>query len=324
MNAILLLLKGFIMGIANIIPGVSGGTLAIILGIYEKLIDVLSSFWKNLKKNILFVLPLLVGMGVALIAGSFVIDWGLKNFPIATTMFFVGLVIGGIPFIYMKVHKKYNVVNVIIFIIIFSLVVLISVISMNNSVSLDKLDFLLIVRLFFVGGITAATMIIPGISGSLILMNLGYYESIVEAVKNLTKLSTIGHSICVLLPFGVGVIIGLVLIAKLIKWLLRKFPVQSYFGILAFVIASIVSIIIRMDKSDFNVGELMLGILLMGIGIFITFILGWYDNNRIKNIQTVGETLVVESSSDEINNETTSEETIEENLDEKKEDVTDE
>ena len=324
MNAILLLLKGFIMGIANIIPGVSGGTLAIILGIYEKLIDVLSSFWKNLKKNILFVLPLLVGMGVALIAGSFVIDWGLKNFPIATTMFFVGLVIGGIPFIYMKVHKKYNVVNVIIFIIIFSLVVLISVISMNNSVSLDKLDFLLIVRLFFVGGITAATMIIPGISGSLILMNLGYYESIVEAVKNLTKLSTIGHSICVLLPFGVGVIIGLVLIAKLIKWLLRKFPVQSYFGILAFVIASIVSIIIRMDKSDFNVGELMLGILLMGIGIFITFILGWYDNNRIKNIQTVGETLVVESSSDEINNETTSEETIEENLDEKKEDDTDE
>ena len=130
------------------------------------------------------------------------------------------------------------------------------------------------------------------------------------------------YELIVLLPFGIGVIIGLVLIAKLIKWLLRRFPIQSYFGILAFVIASIVSIIIRMDKSDFNVGELMLGILLMGIGIFITFILGWYDNSRTKNIQTVGETLVVESSSDEINNETTSEETIEENMDEKKEDVT--
>ena len=324
MNAILLLLKGFIMGIANIIPGVSGGTLAIILGIYEKLIDVLSSFWKNLKKNILFVLPLLIGMGIALIAGSFVIDWGLKNFPIATTLFFVGLVIGGIPFIYMKVHKKYNVVNVIIFIIIFALVVLLSILAVDSNVSLDKIDFLLIVKLFFVGAITAATMIIPGISGSLVLMNMGYYESIVECVKNLTKFSSMGHSICVLLPFGIGVIIGLVLIAKLIKWLLRKFPIQSYFGILAFVIASIVSIIIRMDKSDFNIGELMLGILLMGIGIFITFILGWYDNNRTKNIQTIGEVSTIDSSSEKVIVEQNNENTNDENLDEKKEDVTDE
>ena len=324
MNAILLLLKGFIMGIANIIPGVSGGTLAIILGIYEKLIDVLSSFWKNLKKNILFVLPLLIGMGIALIAGSFVIDWGLKNFPIATTLFFVGLVIGGIPFIYMKVHKKYNVVNVIIFIIIFALVVLLSILTVDSNVSLDKIDFLLIVKLFFVGAVTAATMIIPGISGSLVLMNMGYYESIVECVKNLTKFSSMGHSICVLLPFGIGVIIGLVLIAKLIKWLLKKFPIQSYFGILAFVIASIVSIIIRMDKSDFNIGELMLGILLMGIVIFITFILGWYDNNRTKNIQTIGEVSTIDSSSEEVIVDQNNENTNDENLDEKKEDVTDE
>ncbi|MCR5461696.1 MAG: DUF368 domain-containing protein [bacterium] len=312
------------MGIANIIPGVSGGTLAIILGIYEKLIDVLSSFWKNLKKNILFVLPLLIGMGIALIAGSFVIDWGLKNFPIATTLFFVGLVIGGIPFIYMKVHKKYNVVNVIIFIIIFALVVLLSILTVGSNVSLDKIDFLLIVKLFFVGAITAATMIIPGISGSLVLMNMGYYESIVECVKNLTKISSMGHSICVLLPFGIGVIIGLVLIAKLIKWLLRKFPIQSYFGILAFVIASIVSIIIRMDKSDFNIGELMLGILLMGIGIFITFILGWYDKNRTNNNQTIGEVSTIDSSSEEVIVEQNNENTNDENSDEKKEDVTDE
>lgn len=306
MNAILLLLKGFIMGIANIIPGVSGGTLAIILGIYEKLIDVLSAFWKNLKKNILFILPLLIGMGMALIAGSFVIDWGLENFPIATTMFFVGLVIGGIPFIYMKVHKKYNVVNIIIFLVIFALVVLISVISMNNSVSLDKLNFLEIVKLFFVGVVAAATMIIPGISGSLVLMNLGYYEPVIDAIKGLTKISEMGHNICILLPLGLGVIVGLVLIAKLIKWLLKKFPVQSYFGILAFVTASIVSIIIRMDKSDFNVGEFMLGLLLMAMGMFITFMLGWYDNNRVKTIEP-NTSLELEAN---------------ENLDETKEDVT--
>ena len=329
MNAILLLLKGFIMGIANIIPGVSGGTLAIILGIYEKLIDVLSAFWKNIKKNLMFIIPILVGMGLAIICGSFVIDWGLKNFPIATTMFFVGLVIGGIPFIFMKVHKKYSFVNILIFIIIFVLVVLISVITMSNEVSLAKLDFLAILKLFGVGVVAAGTMIIPGISGSLILMNLGYYEAIIEAIKGLTKFSEMGHNICILLPFGIGVLVGLVLIAKLIKWLLKKFPVQSYFGILAFVIASIISIILRMDKSDFHVGELMLGILLMGIGIFITFILGWYDNNRVKAIEP---TPALETNSGELETNTELEgnslenDTLEteENLDEKKEDVTDE
>ena len=297
MGAILLLLKGFIMGIANIIPGVSGGTLAIILGIYEKLIDVLSSFWKNFKKNLLFILPLLVGMGIALIAGSFIIDWGLDNFPIATTMFFVGLVIGGIPFIYIKVHKKYSFLNVSIFVIIFALVILISVITMENEVSLANLNFLEIVKLFIVGMVAAATMIIPGISGSLVMMNLGYYEPIIEAIKGLTKFSQIGHNICILLPFGIGVLVGLFLIAKLIKYLLKRFPIQSYFGILAFVIASIVCIIIRMDKSDFKIGEFLLGILLMCMGMFITFILGKYDS---KNKEKITEEITCE----EIENET--------------------
>lgn len=301
MGAILLLLKGFIMGIANIIPGVSGGTLAIILGIYEKLIDVLSSFWKNFKKNLLFILPLLVGMGIALIAGSFIIDWGLDNFPIATTMFFVGLVIGGIPFIYIKVHKKYSFLNVSIFIIIFALVILISVITMEKEVSLANLNFLEIVKLFIVGMVAAATMIIPGISGSLVMMNLGYYEPIIEAIKDLTKFSQIGHNICILLPFGIGVLVGLFLIAKLIKYLLKRFPIQSYFGILAFVVASIVCIIIRMDKSDFKIGEFLLGILLMCMGMFITFILGKYDS---KNKEKITEEITCE----EIENETINEE----------------
>ncbi|MCR5307485.1 MAG: DUF368 domain-containing protein [bacterium] len=287
MKAILLLIKGFIMGIANVIPGVSGGTLAIILGIYEKLINILSCLWKNIKENLKFLVPLFLGMGIAIIAGSYVIDWGLTNFPIATTMFFIGLVIGGIPFIYIKVHKKYSILNVCIFIIIMALVILISLWSMDRTVSLNKLDFLLVLRLFCVGVIAAATMIIPGISGSLVLMNLGYYESIISAIKGLSDFSQFGHNFCVLLPFGIGVIVGLVLVARLIKWLINRFPVQSYFGILAFVIASIVSIIIGMNKTGFNVSEFALGFLLLVVGAFITFILARYD--YIKNAASEGE-----------------------------------
>ena len=316
MKAILLILKGFIMGIANIIPGVSGGTLAIILGIYEKLINILSCLWKNIKENLKFLIPLFLGMGIAIIAGSYVIDWGLTNFPIATTMFFIGLVIGGIPFIYAKVHKKYNVINVIIFLVIAAAVILISLWSMDRVISLNKIDFLLVIRLFFVGVAAAATMIIPGISGSLVLMNLGYYEGIISAIKGLTNLNQFGHNFCILLPFGIGVIVGLVLVARLIKWLLKKFPIQSYFGILAFVLASIVSIILKIDATDFVVSEFILGFVLLIGGAFVTFSLAQYDKNKAET------STIDESHNDVIEENSNSEnDTVEENEDKTKEDV---
>lgn len=276
MKAILLILKGFIMGIANIIPGVSGGTLAIILGIYEKLINILSCFWKNIKENLKFIIPLLIGVAIALIGGSYIIDWGLDKYPIATMMLFIGLVLGGIPFIYIKIHKKYSVLNVSIFIIIAAIVILISLLNTNRTVSLDNISFLLIIRLMFVGMIAAATMIIPGVSGSLTLMNLGYYEGIIKALKGLTDISQLGHNIAILLPFGIGVIIGLVLIARLIKWLLKRFPVQSYFGILGFVIASIVCMLIKIDYTNIKVGEIIVGFVLLIAGAAATFFLARY------------------------------------------------
>ncbi len=300
MKAILLILKGFIMGIANIIPGVSGGTFAIILGIYEKLINILSCFWKNIKENLKFIIPLVIGIAIALIGGSYLIDFGLDNFPIATMMLFIGLIIGGLPYIYIKVHKKYSFLNVSIFIIIAAIVILISLLNMNKTVSLDNISFLLIVKLIFVGMITAATTIIPGISGSLVLMNMGYYEGIIEAVKGLTKISQLGHNIAILLPFGIGVIFGFILVARLIKWLLNKFPIQSYFGILGFVVASIVCILIKIDYTNINVLEIVVGFVLLVSGAFATFFLARYDyiKNKEKDESKLEENLSEEKKED--------------------------
>lgn len=300
MKAILLILKGFIMGIANIIPGVSGGTFAIILGIYEKLINILSCFWKNIKESLKFIIPLVIGIAIALIGGSYLIDFGLDNFPIATMMLFIGLIIGGLPYIYIKVHKKYSFLNVSIFIIIAAIVILISLLNMNKTVSLDNISFLLIVKLIFVGMITAATTIIPGISGSLVLMNMGYYEGIIEAVKGLTKISQLGHNIAILLPFGIGVIFGFILVARLIKWLLNRFPIQSYFGILGFVVASIVCILIKIDYTNINVLEIVVGFVLLVSGAFATFFLARYDyiKNKEKDESKLEENLSEEKKED--------------------------
>ena len=102
-KSIILFIKGFIMGIANIIPGVSGGTLAIILGIYEDFIGALSHFFKNFKKNLIFILPVGIGMLASFATMSNVIDYSLHHYTLATVMFFVGLVLGGIPLLLNKV-----------------------------------------------------------------------------------------------------------------------------------------------------------------------------------------------------------------------------
>lgn len=290
MKFLLLIIKGFIIGIANIIPGVSGGTLALILGIYERLIEILSAFWKNFKENIKFIIPLAIGAVVALIGGSYLIDYSLDKFPIATTMFFIGLVLGGIPFIYKKVHKKANIVNIIIFVITITIVILISIWNKNRVADLSSLNFLEILKLFLVGAVAAATMIIPGMSGSLMMMNLGYYEGIIGAIKGLTDFSALGHNILILLPFGIGIIVGLILIARIIRFLLKRFPVQSYFAILAFVIASIVGIIIQMKVANINVVEIIIGVLLLIVGATVTFMIARYDdlknNEKIENVES--------------------------------------
>ena len=103
---LILVIKGFIMGISNIIPGVSGGTLALILGIYEKFIGAISHFFSNIKENICFLIPIAIGMILAIVSLSRVIDYSYNHFPIPTTLFFVGLVLGGVPLLASKVKGK--------------------------------------------------------------------------------------------------------------------------------------------------------------------------------------------------------------------------
>ena len=154
---IILLVKGFIMGIANIIPGVSGGTLAMTLGIYEQFISSISHFFSKLKENLNFLIPILLGIGLSLLSMSRVIDYSYQNFPLPTTLFFVGLVLGGIPMIYHKVkdEKKSKPSNAIIFLSTFSLVIFMSIIGLIftnlSDVNLNTLNLGGYILLFFVG-----------------------------------------------------------------------------------------------------------------------------------------------------------------------------
>lgn len=279
-ETIILIIKGFIMGIANIIPGVSGGTLALTLGIYEDFIQALSHFFKKLKENIKFLVPILIGIGLAILSMSRVIDYSYDHFPIPTTMFFMGLVIGGVPLLLRKVKgtkEAKQPSSYIIAAITFTLVLVLALSEQLFNVSfkanLVNMNMTGYVLLFLVGVVAAATMVIPGVSGSLVLMLLGYYYPVLKVIKNLTKFKDLGSNFIIAAVFGLGVVIGIVAISKLIEFLLKKFETKTYFGVLGFIISSIIAIPIatmnNVSDLKFSILQGIVGIIVLAVGMTI-------------------------------------------------------
>ena len=273
---ILLVLKGMIIGVANIIPGVSGGTLMITLGIYEEVINTISHFFKNFKKNFKFIIPLAIGMVFSILLLSKLISLCLDKYPFPTTFFFIGLIIGGIPLLWRKTKSaKKKASNWLVFLITFGIVLTFAFLKNGSAVvNLTNLNITDYITLSIIGVISAATMVIPGISGSFVLMLLGYYEPIVNTIRDLTNFSLLGHNLLILIPFGIGIVIGIILVAKLIEYLFNRYPIKTYYGVLGFIIASIVAIIKPMCGISPSIIEVIISIILVIIGGIISYKLG--------------------------------------------------
>ena len=144
-----------------------------------------------------------------------------------------------------KVNKsKIEVKNIIICSITFLIVAVMSFMSSgNNMVNLQNPQVYMYFILFLVGVIAAATMVIPGVSGSFVLMLIGFYKPIVKVVSNLTDFSNLFNNLLILIPFGVGVLVGIILVAKLIEFLFNKYEISTYYAILGFVFASFIGLI---------------------------------------------------------------------------------
>ena len=231
MNGIRDFIKGMLIGIANIIPGVSGGTMAVSMGIYDKLIHSLTNLKKEFKESIRFLLPILLGAGAAIVALSFVITFLLKEYPLETNFAFIGLIVGGLPAICKNIKntkgKKISVANILALLIFFGIVVGMALMGDAKSAAADiSFSFSNVLILFGVGIIAAATMVIPGVSGSMILMLLGYYEPVISSIKEFIQslVHMDGQGILtgcgILIPFGLGAVFGIFAIAKIIEIML--------------------------------------------------------------------------------------------------------
>lgn len=261
--------KGIIIGLSNLIPGISAGTIAITLGMYEKIINSVSNLKKEFKSNAIFLMLIVVGMILGLLGFSNVISYGMNNFPLATKLLFLGLIFGGLPILYKEIKNNYETKYITSLVISMLLVVGLSLLSGKGTLAnLSDLNILALLKLLLVGMVAAVTMVVPGISGSLMLVLLGYFEPIVNTLKSLSHGKDIINNSLPLIPFGIGVLVGVVLAVKLIKYLLNNFKVTTYFAIVGFVLGSIITILISINYNA-SLGEYM-----MGIGMFILGLLG--------------------------------------------------
>lgn len=286
MKDIILVVKGFIMGIANIIPGVSGGTLALTLGIYEQFIGAISHFFEKFKENIRFLIPVFIGMALAIVSMSSIISTSFEKYPIPTTMFFMGLVLGGIPMLTGFVKGRKECKEISSYIIAFFTFILVIMLAFSNqifgnglgNVDLEHISVLGYLLLFLVGVVAAATMVIPGVSGSLVLMLLGYYLPVIDTIKDLVKFNHVFSNCLILGFFGIGVLVGIILISKLIEYLLHKYETKTYFGVLGFIVSSIIAIPVsvynKVGDINFSIPQLLIGIILLLLGSTIGYKLG--------------------------------------------------
>lgn len=261
-----LVLAGAVFGIANVIPGVSGGTLAVVMNVYDGLIDSIANFRKHWKQSLRFLLPFLVGAGAAILLFSKLVKYLLEHFPMQVNFFFIGLILGSIPMIAGKALKNTKVKPAHILCLLLGLGVMVGMFFLSPSET-AAVETQLNVPLFFMlllsGFIAAVTMIIPGISGSLMLLVLGMYNTIISAVSDLGNL----NNILILLPFGFGVLIGFFAGTKLIAVCLRKAPKVTYCLILGLVIGSLLPVFAESGFALSTGGLISCGFLLIGAAL---------------------------------------------------------
>ncbi len=272
------ILKGVFIGVANIIPGVSGGTIALSMGIYEKILAAVNNIWKDFKGSIKTLLPYGIGLVIGIVCFTFLIEFCLTNFTIPTLFAFVGLILGGLPSIYRKVkNEKFKPTHLITLAIMAALIIIPTIVTAGAVDTIKTVEISLISVLIFVtlGVISAGTMIIPGVSGSMMLMMLGYYETIISTISTFIKSALIldfasALVACqALIPFGIGVILGVVIIAKVIEKLLKRYPNATMWGIIGLVVTSPFAILYGVSFAGISVLTIIVSIITLVIGFLV-------------------------------------------------------
>jgi len=270
MHYIWLAIKGLFIGISNIIPGVSGGTMAVSFGIYDDVIHAFTHVRKEFKPSMRVLVPLMAGALIGVAGFSMVIEWLLAEFTLYTAFAFVGLILGGLPILsgsfkesLKEEGRKTTPVHLILLVVFFLIVSWMGIADVSGGgPETISLGFGPLIALFFVGLVSAAAMVIPGISGSLLMLIMGYYYAVVYTINGFTS-NLAALDIQALIPFTIlliayalGMVVGIILISKVIDHFFNNYPSFTYASILGLVLASPVAVIANTDAlNDLTTGN---------------------------------------------------------------------
>ncbi|MFA5523636.1 MAG: DUF368 domain-containing protein [Tissierellales bacterium] len=259
-------LKGMALSFGAIAPGVSGGALAVIFGIYERITEAIAHVFRNFKENAIYFFPIALGGGFGILVFSRLINYLFTDYNIEVKYLFIGLMVGTFPSLFKKANDRgFKNAYIIPFIIALGAAALFAVLD-NEIINIDPNKNPGVAQLIFYGSIIGVGTIIPGISASFILMYMGAYELVLDSIASL--------NIPMLIPMGIGFVVSIILFAKLISLFFEKAYGYTYYGVLGFAIGSIISIFPGF-QIDFRY---IIGVLLFVLGIILSSYLNRYEN----------------------------------------------
>lgn len=258
------------IGIGKIIPGVSGAMLAINFNIYERALDAVTNFFGDWKNNLKFILLLGSGIVCSVIICSNIIMYLLSNYFFITMMFFIGLILGGTY--NFSLNIKFNCKSIIVVLLIAILFLILGIGNFNNSyvIKNNMVDNMV----FFIGGIIEImASIVPGISGTALLMLIGIYDNILVLISSIFSFTYVIDNINLYLSYGIGMGLSFIISSFLMIYLIKKHKNYTYSVIFGLSISSILLLIMMTFAKSFNLIEFILGVMLLFIGLILSCIL---------------------------------------------------
>lgn len=261
------LYRGIIMGATDVIPGISGGTIALLLGIYDRLIQAINGLLsKEWKKHLGFLLPLGLGMATAIFSLAKLIEWLFERYPEPLQFFFLGLILGILPYLFIqaKVKETFQAKHYVLLVLGALLIGSLEMLDITSGQGIIETRTIWVYLFLFITGVLAsAAMILPGISGSMLMLMVGAYFTIMNALSNLY--------FDVIIVTGIGIAIGIFFMSRVIAFFLAKYHTATYACIIGFVFGSLV--VVFPGWAD-TTGLVIASIITFASGLTVAYILG--------------------------------------------------
>ena len=278
-------LTGMAIGTAIIVPGISGGTIALIFGAFQRIVDAVDNlFTKKFWSSLLILLPFLFGSIIAVAALVFPFQLAFKYCLFSIVCLFAGFILGSIPRITEELKgqetTKKNIIQLIVGCLVAGIIGVFSVIFHFN----EKIDLLFVDRpwylyviIFIVGIFSSSGLIVPGFSGSMLLMIIGFYEPILKLVD----FSNFGPNVLLGFVFALGVLVGFIILSKLMSSLFEKHRISTLYVVIGFIFGSLISIFVNSKMFSYigaglSLLDCILGPVLLGVGLLLSVLMMKY------------------------------------------------